>query len=928
MNREQNIDDILKLLKDSVQEEHTTDSSAHTATTAENISTESLQQKLKDQYIDATASIETDSAESEYIIDSDFLTSAMTKAPEHTSVAVVEKKMDEDLAEETVEETLEDIEEFIDEPEQTSVDEPEDTEMPPIYEKVIEPQECADDEDELNAVDEPEIIMQPLFMPQYARTADDEISDASDSSESESVAAEEDIEEASIEEVIEEEPLAEAFEEEQELSSSEPHETFLASMRKIGVDFTTEEIYSSSQKSEEVPFMEDALREEITEDELDTEEIDSSTINLMLQFCDKEELDQTVGSKKIDDFVRSERREETVIVEQSDSAKNDTKAQCDYEHIMKSMEQKSKRSRLAVVMCAVLSFVTLFYELLPMLGVKLSGVFDYSDYPAVYVLFGLQLLVLCVAVRYKECWKGLQCAFSASPSRDSLGALVAIFTAIYDITVMLILAFSGDGLPNLYNAVAVLLLLVCAVMNDLELGAKIKVFEVYSSESEKFTFVKQGADGSIAGKMYAGGLEADKGVYVASRAGEARTFVSSLFKLTRSSKFMSLLVIPLLALGMLASVVSIIIGADAYFACDAFIVCIYFLLPIPFVLCDSISYIFAVSRLAARGSAIAGYETAEHYSDMDIAVFNDLHMFKKCKTEDIGIVIYDTKVGYLVLGCLDALYTKIGGPMSGMNMNLPDVFKFSEVSLRRVSRNGIEALVDRKYSLIVGESEFMKRYGLVFPPNEAENGRSTLCVALDGKVTAKLSVKYATETAFEMLVERLAEQGIACAIQTFDPLISSSLVANSRTLGSSPVSVVHKGAGEISERTDNSNESAVMLISCASRLKLAEAAVWLKKLNKCKKMCRYIGIGLSVLGAAATVLLLIFGGITYINQAVIVAFMLLQFAGMFVLHMLVLPSKKYFTVEGIYSEQEKKYLKQLAREQKRLKTGKKLTDNE
>jgi hypothetical protein len=101
-------------------------------------------------------------------------------------------------------------------------------------------------------------------------------------------------------------------------------------------------------------------------------------------------------------------------------------------------------------------------------------------------------------------------------------------------------------------------------------------------------------------------------------------------------------------------------------------VCVYFILPVALIVSDVIPYFLAMIKLSKRTSAFAGRNAIEKYSDCDVMVFNDLHIFKKCKTEDVGIVIYDTGVGYLTLGCLDALYSRIGGPLSGMKIDLPE----------------------------------------------------------------------------------------------------------------------------------------------------------------------------------------------------------------------------------------------------------------
>ena len=76
MSKEQNIDDILQLLKDSFEKESSGGSMDSIEKSEQNISNEALQEQLKNQYINASNSYEaekTDAADS-YFIDSDFLT--------------------------------------------------------------------------------------------------------------------------------------------------------------------------------------------------------------------------------------------------------------------------------------------------------------------------------------------------------------------------------------------------------------------------------------------------------------------------------------------------------------------------------------------------------------------------------------------------------------------------------------------------------------------------------------------------------------------------------------------------------------------------------------------------------------------------------------------------------------------------------------
>ena len=79
MSKEQNIDDILKLLKDSVSNESTEISRSDDVDFGTNISNEALQEQLKNQYIISSDTYEAEDAESleSYLIDDEFLAEAV-----------------------------------------------------------------------------------------------------------------------------------------------------------------------------------------------------------------------------------------------------------------------------------------------------------------------------------------------------------------------------------------------------------------------------------------------------------------------------------------------------------------------------------------------------------------------------------------------------------------------------------------------------------------------------------------------------------------------------------------------------------------------------------------------------------------------------------------------------------------------------------
>jgi hypothetical protein len=238
-----------------------------------------------------------------------------------------------------------------------------------------------------------------------------------------------------------------------------------------------------------------------------------------------------------------------------------------------------------------------------------------------------------------------------------------------------------------------------------------------------------------------------------------------------------------------------------------------------------------------------------------------------------------------------------------------------EVSFVRISAKGTEAVVDGNKTVLVGTYEFMSRYGLAFPKSESDEAEDslTLCVSINGRVSAKISVKYKSAGLFEMIAERLAAEGIFCAIESYDPLISSELITRARLFGDAPISVVHLNLGDMArESYDEKTENKALLsgepIGVAvgrSRLKLGEALVWCRRLIKIRNKCSKLVFAGSMVGMAASLAVFFLDLNSYVNQFSILAFQLLICFIAIVFTLSDIPSKKYFNFQAFCLEMEK-----------------------
>ena len=331
-------------------------------------------------------------------------------------------------------------------------------------------------------------------------------------------------------------------------------------------------------------------------------------------------------------------------------------------------------------------------------------------------------------------------------------------------------------------------------------------------------------------------------------------------------------------------------------------------MPSAYILSDEIILFFAARRTSKRGCAFASRDAIDKYADTDVLVFKDEHLFSECDPKKTGINFYDKTAPMKVLGALNGLYKRIGGPMTNAFATVPDIYYPDDVAVFRAYKNGIEAVAkynrsdgkEKKHLIIVGDAQFMKRYGFDFSKDDnsasSRKNRCELYVSFDGKMSAKVSAAYKVESLFEIICERSAENGMYCAIETYDPLINSALIRRSRRYGNVPISVVHKTAKDLkadgAEHDIRREETGVLVRS--SRLKLAEAVIWCKRLKNQRRCIATVNILTSIAAFLLVFILYLLGAERHVTQLLLLgvyacslAFSLLSIPFYFL-------SKKYF----------------------------------
>ena len=615
----------------------------------------------------------------------------------------------------------------------------------------------------------------------------------------------------------------------------------------------------------------------------------------MLQLCCEEELNRLSEEELDEEFAEDETEEEQRAEAELRSV----------ELIERERAQTRRRKWVCVwqtVGIALLCLLLWFFDTMPMMGKDFSGIADYHAYPGAYILIGMQFMLWAAAILWKPMLTGLRRLFSLSPDVYSVASLLFVCVTAYDLTMVF---HASHDLPPMFHFLMSLILLSLSLCDLFLTVRREKLFALLLSDKSRFTLASDTGKYSVAQTLYRGGLSSDTAVYEPresdKRAGFYRLLQNEGYT---ENRVFSYLLLPAVLLAVAAATVCMVLKQSLLATLVAALSVLFVSLPLSAALAAWVIPCLSGAWLYRRGIAIAGKETVARYAACDVLVFKDLHLFRKCDPKQTGIVFYDTSRTAAILGSLQLLYDRIGGPLSAVFEQLPEAYRFEELRVRRITQKGIEALIDRRHVLLVGDASFMKRYGLTFPEETAKAGRGTLCVSLDGRVSARINAGYTVEPLFDMLAERLEQEGITCVIETYDPLIGADFVAAARKGSTAPISIVHKNAADLfmSDRVRRRGEAENGMFVLSSRLKLAESVIWCRRLAAIRKRCSYLSGVFCGLGLVLTALLVGFRQIAVMNEYLLLFVITLSCLAVSAVALLGFPKKHYFTVEKLEAE--------------------------
>ena len=633
----------------------------------------------------------------------------------------------------------------------------------------------------------------------------------------------------------------------------------------------------------------------------DSNTIDTADLALLHQFGYRDDLLKTVSNESIEKLSEEEfennveektvyediyETEETVVEDESqyeanpqrkresqpkgggESRKIRTKEKINNQYF----EYRKARgaSLLTLLISSLFALVLVFYELLPIFGMEFPSFLDRETNMPLYVFFGTLFMLLMLVPATKQIFESFKGFLIKGIDSYIVVGLLVCLTVLYDFIIIFAVP-EYTVVPTFHLCVAVVLILaeVSKLLYDI---AQMRNYEYYFSEfifgeededdvnKFKYTLQKSEGNGSVAEKMYAGGVNPKKVICVPQNVDSANGFFDANKQESRKNKKIFILIISSAVLALILTIVSAIISETFWIAMVAFMATFSFTLPIIAIIAEQLPFSKLSASNYSYGSAFASEASLETVADCDMFVFYDSHLFENCDTKGVNLAIYDSTSKALLLSCLNAVYSEIGGPLQSA-LSSVKTQSLGDCKVTRVARNGVEATVGSSFSVLIGDEQFMSRYGIIFP--EASLGRAedkifTLCVSINSRATARIAVKYKLNEVFFNLVQKLSEDKIACVVETYDPMISTALVSRLRTQSGFQINIVHKNAVDLAiEKHRGEKDGALFsalgkdlpILARGSRLNLAIAASNAKKMKFLRLLLNIAAASLALIGA-------------------------------------------------------------------------------
>ncbi len=622
-----------------------------------------------------------------------------------------------------------------------------------------------------------------------------------------------------------------------------------------------------------------------TIDELSAD-TDDADMDFIVAFGLEDELGKHVGAKKASRLKKHyeeevERREEI----ERKSVQNEYRDASQTREITEQYKKAYFSSKIKIAVTAILAFILLVYENLPLLGYQLASFLDPAVYPVVYIMIDLQIMLFAVAAVYDNVLNGFGRLFRGKPSPESILSVAAVLSVIYSIIAAKTAAPPTE--PVLFNFPVAFCAFLTAVYSYMTVKREVFSFNVVSSKKPKFALRRLSSEDAVMEAAAFADDEEDIGDILKI---EKVSFVDGYFYRTESTNPASSTAV-LMCLGLTfvlavlfaiysamvkKSVPSAIMNGFAAFV-TAVPMSLMFSHAYPFFKANSISY--------DENSTIIGENSLEEYSGASVISFDDKLVFPSVGVKVQNIKVYNNYRFDRVLYYAASVFTKTGGPLS-------DVFEIAtvetgysdDVLLTGIGDGYIQTEVDGK-SIMFGRAPDLRELGIDIPEeiraeDDYEEDICVMYMIFKGKIVAKMNILYLLDSDFEYIVKQLAGSGMSVCVKTLDPNIDEQMIKSKVKIDKYPMRVIrYSSLEEVANVAENSDSGVV---ARGSSKGLLETVTFCDKVLDARRTNSFIALIQAIISIVILAVILLSGGFSSVRSLISVLMQLFWMVPMWI----------------------------------------------
>ncbi|MCI8493008.1 hypothetical protein [Anaerotruncus sp.] len=338
---------------------------------------------------------------------------------------------------------------------------------------------------------------------------------------------------------------------------------------------------------------------------------------------------------------------------------------------------------------------------------------------------------------------------------------------------------------SLYFPVAVVALFFALAGKRIAVRRVERDFATLMDDQDKFALVRI-RDRELA-REFARGLPPDTdGVACSAKVDFLTGFLNRSYSQDYSLAFTSIAV-PICLLGSIVVAVVTFFMADRALpvAVSAFAAVLCVCAPLSSAIVPNLMQNKMSKKLARQGALLAGYVSAEEYTDTDAVVISDRDLFPTDSVMLHGMKVFaEKRIDEAILDAASVILS-CGGILSGVFINMVGNNKRM---LRAVDNliyedgMGLSAWVDGK-RVLIGTQELMRMHDIDCPSHDfearyARDGRQVLYIANSGELSAMFVVSYNASPDIMDAMAGLARRGTSLIIYTTNPNVTPELIAS------------------------------------------------------------------------------------------------------------------------------------------------------